>query len=68
MFDEKRIMLSMKDFREYCHYTQEEMAELLNVSSRWYQKIESGEKKPGPLLSKKFDMFQNEMGKRYIDS
>ena len=28
-------------------YTQEEVAEAVSISKRWYQKIESGEKLPG---------------------
>lgn len=47
--DERQKKLSeiMRSKRIELDLTQEEAAEVLNVTPRWYQKVESGKSKPG---------------------
>lgn len=46
-------MNSLKEFREAIRKTQEEMAKELGISKSFYEKIESGERKPGRELIEK---------------
>jgi transcriptional regulator with XRE-family HTH domain len=47
-------MESLKKFRENIGKTQEEMANELGISKSFYEKIETGAKKPSRELIKKF--------------
>ena len=47
-------MKSLKEFREAIGMTQEEMAANLLISKSFYEKIESGERKPGRELIERF--------------
>ena len=40
-------------------YTQSEVAEAVSVSTRWYQKIESGERLPGTVTAITLMVFLN---------
>ena len=46
-------MKTLKEFREAIGKTQQQMATELNISKSMYEKIESGEKKPGRDLIEK---------------
>lgn len=46
-------MNTLKEFREAIRKTQEEMAKELGISKSFYEKIESGERKPGRELIEK---------------
>ena len=43
-------MKTLKEFREAIRKTQDEMAKELGISKSFYEKIESGERKPGREL------------------
>ena len=48
----------LKQARKNNKYTQESIAEMLNVSTRWIQYIESGKRMPGKkLMNKIFKIF-----------
>lgn len=47
-------MNNLKSFREAIGKTQDEMSTELNVSKSFYEKIESGERKPGREFIEKF--------------
>lgn len=42
---------SLRKSRQKNHLTQEQVAELLDVSARWYQEIESGRSAPNFILT-----------------
>ncbi|MBR4694026.1 MAG: helix-turn-helix transcriptional regulator [Bacilli bacterium] len=46
-------MKTLKEFREAINKTQEEMAKELGISKSFYEKIESGARKPGRELLEK---------------
>lgn len=46
-------MNTLKEFREAIRKTQEEMAKELGISKSFYEKIESGERRPGRELIEK---------------
>lgn len=48
---QKKLSKLMHRKRKERNLTQEQAAELLKVSEKWYQKVESGQSKPG------FDMI-----------
>ncbi|MBQ8689460.1 MAG: helix-turn-helix transcriptional regulator [Clostridia bacterium] len=50
--------------RQALHITQEEAAEILGVSVRWYQQIESGHVLPSALLTLKIIAFFEIEGKK----
>ena len=49
-------MKTLKDFREAIGKTQEEMAKEFDISKSFYEKLESGERKPGRELIEKIKM------------
>ena len=55
---QKKLSKLMHKKRKELNITQEKAAELLKVSAKWYQKVESGHAKPG------FDMIC-EMAKEF---
>ena len=44
---QKKLSELMRSKRLELDITQEQAAELLDISARWYQKVESGQSKPG---------------------
>lgn len=44
---QKKLTSLMRAKRREKNLTQEQAAELLDISARWYQKIERGQAKPG---------------------
>lgn len=44
---QKKLSELMRSKRFELDITQEQAAELLEISARWYQKVESGKAKPG---------------------
>lgn len=57
---QKKLSSIMRAKRREKNLTQEQAAELLDISARWLQKIESGKSKPGfdliCSLAKEFDI------------
>ena len=49
-------MKTLKEFREAIGLTQEAMANDLQISKSFYEKIESGERKPGRELIERFKL------------
>ena len=50
-------MKTLKEFREAIGKTQEEMAKEFGISKSFYEKLESGERKPGRELIEKILIF-----------
>ncbi len=48
---QKKLSELMRNKRRELDITQEQAAELLKISAKWYQRVESGQSKPG------FDMI-----------
>ena len=64
--DEKQKKLSelMRMKRREKNLTQEQAAELLDISARWLQKVESGQSKPGfTLICKLAEEFSIDFSK-----
>ena len=55
---QKKLSKLMRQKRKERNLTQEQAAELLKISAKWYQRVESGQSKPG------FDMIC-EMAKEF---
>ncbi len=53
----KEFAASVHESRIALGYTQEQIAEELSISARWYQKIENGKELPGGLLMLKLIKF-----------
>lgn len=49
-------MKTLKEFREAIGKTQQEMANEFNISKSMYEKLESGDKKPGRELIRKIKL------------
>ena len=53
----KKFAIRAVQSRKKLGYTQEDVAEAISVSVRWYQKIESGERLPGTITAIKIILF-----------
>ncbi len=52
-----KLAKRVSEERTKLHYTQHEVAEAISVSVRWYQKIESGKKLPGTMVTMRLLLF-----------
>ncbi len=54
-----KLARQVTDARKRLKYTQQEVAEAISVSVRWYQKIESGKRLPGTVVTMRLMLFLN---------
>ncbi len=54
-----KLSKQVTNARKRLKYTQQEVAEAISVSVRWYQKIESGKKLPGTIVTMRLILFLN---------
>ena len=63
---QKKLSELMRSKRFELDITQEQAAELLDISARWYQKVECGQAKPGfdliCKLAKEFNVDFSKLG------
>ncbi len=61
---QKKLSELMRGKRNELNITQEQAAELLKISAKWYQRVESGQSKPGfdmiCELAKEFEISFNQ--------